>query len=124
MRWIMLLETRNDNWTEDKIIHYLKYLNFSIDYLIKHVMPKYNVNSIEAYRKYINGDLNRSFNKYNSLRLTKRKSWLCCSLPRTLTVRLGDLAIVPCHRTSYEQFIIGHFVIENDKIVGVKANNI
>ena len=50
--------------------------------------------------------------------------WPTCSIARTLTVRLGDLAIVPCHRLSYEEFLFGHFTVENDKIVGMKSKNV
>ena len=37
-----------------------------------------------------------------------------CTINRALIVRMGDLAIVPCHRTSYDQFLLGHFNVEND----------
>lgn len=122
---IMLLETRNDNWTDDKIESYLKYLNFSVNYIIEKEMPHYEGDPLENYYKYINGTLKRSFNKYNSLRPTRHAMWPACSIARTLTIRLGDLAIVPCHRTSYEQFLIGKFKVdENDKIVGVEAKNL
>ena len=30
---IMFLEVRNDDWTDEKIYHYLKYLNTSINYM-------------------------------------------------------------------------------------------
>jgi radical SAM protein with 4Fe4S-binding SPASM domain len=38
-------------------------------------------------------------------------------------VRLGDLAICPCHRTAYEKYLYGHFIVENDIITGIRANN-
>ena len=47
-----------------------------------------------------------------------------CTINRALIVRMGDLAIVPCHRTSYDQFLLGYFNVENEKIVGVTAKNI
>ena len=47
-----------------------------------------------------------------------------CTINRALIVRMGDLAIVPCHRTSYDQFLLGHFNVENEKIIGVTAKNI
>ena len=49
---------------------------------------------------------------------------LGCSIQSTLHLRLGDLAIVPCHRLSYTPFITGHLEVENHQIVGVKANNV
>jgi len=38
-------------------------------------------------------------------------------------VRLGDLAICPCHRQAYDEYLYGHFVVENNRITGIKANN-
>ena len=46
-----------------------------------------------------------------------------CTVGNTLTVRLGDLAICPCHRTAYHKFIYGKFKVENDKIVDIIGNN-
>lgn len=124
LKSIMFLETRNDDWTEDKIINYMRYLNSSIDYLINEIMPKFGGNVQENYIKYLNGVLNSSYNKFNPFRPRTAKNYLCCSLPRTLAVRMGDLAIVPCHRTSYDEFIIGYFQVKDNKIVDVKAKNI
>lgn len=38
-------------------------------------------------------------------------------------MRLGDLAICPCHRTAYNQYLYGYFIVEDDEISGVKAVN-
>lgn len=46
-----------------------------------------------------------------------------CSIQSGLTIRVGDLAIVPCHRTSYEPFIFGHLIVEGGKITRIKALN-
>lgn len=37
---------------------------------------------------------------------------------------MGDLAIVPCHRTSYDPLIYGNFIVENQKITGIYAKNV
>ena len=39
-------------------------------------------------------------------------------------IRLGDLAIVPCHRTSYDRFNYGKFIVENDKIIDIEGSNV
>ena len=46
-----------------------------------------------------------------------------CSVGYQLTVRLGDLAICPCHRTAYPETQYGSFVVEDDHIVDIHANN-
>ncbi len=35
-----------------------------------------------------------------------------CSIQSTFDLRLGDLAWVPCHRLSYDQFVLGHLTDE------------
>ena len=40
-----------------------------------------------------------------------------------LTVRLGDLAIPPCHRTAYDELLYGRFQVEENKIVGIQEHN-
>ena len=123
LSYIMFLETRNNDWTEEKIIHYLRYINYSIDYLIENEMPRFG-NKLESYVKYMNGHLHKAYNKFNPLRPITHAFWPTCSIARTLTVRLGDLAIVPCHRLSYDELNFGKFVVKNDKIVDVEAKNI
>lgn len=124
---IMFLETRNDDWTEDKIIHYLKYLNHVIDwhqneYFGKHELFK---NDSNAFKKWIHHSLEKTpHSNYSPLFCTDRQIHPGCTVHRTLAVRLGDLAIVPCHRTSYAELIGGYFKVENNEIIGVHAENI
>lgn len=46
-----------------------------------------------------------------------------CSIQGGAVFRVGDLAYVPCHRTCYPNHIYGKFIVENDKIVGMKAEH-
>ena len=124
---IMFLEVRNDDWTEDKIIHYLKYLNHSIDYYMNDYFATHKDLSKDprSFEKWIHHKLlNTPQSNYSPLFCTPRQWHPGCTIHRSIVVRMGDLAIVPCHRTSYDEFIGGHYVVENDKIVGVRANNI
>jgi len=43
---------------------------------------------------------------------------------RMICVRLGDLAICPCHRTSYDKYLLGKFEVKDNQIIGIKANNV
>lgn len=117
---IMYLEVRNDNWTDDKIIEYLKYLNVSVNYLHEVVYGS----SIKALADHLNRKYKRHTQHYSPLFLTRDPVDPGCTVHRSLVVRLGDLAIVPCHRTSYDEFVGGNFKVENGKIVGVTARNI
>lgn len=124
---IMFLEVRNDDWTEEKIIHFLKYLNFATDYWINNIFPKIapENNSKEMFQHWVHHELKSSqLSHYTPLMIGAEEYFPGCTIHRSLVVRLGDLAIVPCHRTSYDEFVGGYFKVENDKIVGVHAENI
>lgn len=122
---IMFLEVRNDDWTEEKIHHYLLYLNHCVDYYDNffktHPIFAQDPN---AFRKWIHHQLTKHSGSYSPLFLTSRQPYPGCTIQRTLAVRMGDLAIVPCHRTSYQELVGGYYIVENDKIVGVQAENI
>lgn len=125
----MYLEVRNDEWTTDKIRGYLKFLNHMIDYdfgemcfgdarlfakAVFSKMPEVDEKRVIAtsYRGYLVQPACRTPG---------------CTIDKDLIIRLGDLAIGPCHRTHYEQFIYGRYKTEgtgeDERIVGVTANN-
>lgn len=47
-----------------------------------------------------------------------------CSIQSDFSIRLGDLKIVPCHRTAYDQFNYGYMKVENNKIVDIEPLNV
>lgn len=49
---------------------------------------------------------------------------ISCSITQAFCVRLGDLAICPCHRLGYDNLLYGKYRVENDKITGINANNV
>lgn len=99
---ITMLEVRNDDWTDEAIDDYLKFLEFRFLHE-KDVLFKYNkkdfVSRIYHFGRCGCTDLslvNKGY-KYN------------CGIQNTLYIRAGDLSIVPCHRLSYNKFIYGKF---------------
>lgn len=121
---LMQLEVRSNQWTDEKIIYYLDWLNFLIEMDLK-IFFKDNLELLgEKILTGTNPFDNFFSNSYIPYMIQKSTSLLGCSLGNSLCIRLGDLAIIPCHRTSYKKFNYGNFIIENDKIVGIKANNI
>lgn len=121
---IMFLEVRNNEWTEDKIISYLKYLNSSMDYLLE----TYYKDRFKSFFSYSGGvippDEKDSFINYNCFSYCPGDSVKGCSVDRMMCIRLGDLAWCPCHRTSYDKLLYGKLVVEDNKIVGIQALNI
>ena len=119
---LMLLEVRNDNWTQDKIKSYTKFIEFLYEWY-KNLFP-----TIEDFTKsyFFFPSRNKDFDikDYWPLFLTEEYNIKTCTIGTHLTIRVGDLAIVPCHRTAYDKFVYGYFQVENNKIVDIKSNNI
>lgn len=119
---LMMLEVRNANWTKENLEDYNKFLDYLIDFYIQHSCN----NDIEIFTHrlmdwrdchggHVSGYIPWCF--------PETDTFMGCTVATDMCIRLGDLAICPCHRTSYNKYIYGYFVIENDKIVDIKANN-
>lgn len=123
---IMFLEVRNNEWTEDKVKAYLEYLNTAIDYTLSAYYDG-DVNKIVSDIINLPIEPKRSncvLKNYSHLGLGDASKGMSCSIERAAMIRLGDLAWIPCHRTGYDKFLFGTFKVENDEIVGIKANNL
>lgn len=119
---LMMLEVRNADWTPERIEAYNKFN----EYLLRRYL---DVNC--------HGDKTLFFNRvfyvrdskgdnpggYVSWGFPKCDTFIGCTASVDLTVRLGDLAIAPCHRTSYNKYLYGWFNVEDDKITSIAANN-
>lgn len=112
---IYLLEVRNKEWGRNSILGFEGFIRFLIRWIF-FVLCDGNA------REFISFIFKRGFNILQSP-LTTIGRGLGCSIQSTIHVRLGDLAIVPCHRTSYEPFVSGHFVVDDGRITGIRADN-
>lgn len=114
---LMMLEVRNNDWTDDKIKEYIKFLNYVIDYKYKNIFKydkvKFACNSFGLCEHF----------SYNNTELKIVDDRYGCKVQESLYIRLGDLTLTPCHRTSYEKFNYGKLAVENNKIVGITAYN-
>ena len=121
----MFLEVRNDNWTDEAIISYLKWLKhiteYHYNYLLRHE-PNFSLSDFLDVCFGI-GEIStlRSYNYIPQRLATNRTA--SCGLTQGFCVRLGDLAICPCHRTAYDKLLLGKFIVENNKIVGIEGLN-
>lgn len=119
----MFLEVRNDEWTDEKIYYFLKYLNTFIDETIE----TFHNNDMESYiresfRKF---KTKRKGSNYNTQSFAYSSLNQGCGVDRLMTIRLGDLAWVPCHRLAYEKLVYGRLIVnENKQITGIEALNI
>lgn len=120
---IMTLEVRDSDWTEESIKDYCELLKYMADDFFH---TKCHDDS-EALTSAIVG----SEPKFPEATLGGYIPWCIgfvdtftgCSIANHLTIRVGDLAICPCHRTAYDQYLYGYLNIENNNITTVKAVN-
>ena len=47
---------------------------------------------------------------------------LKCSYGSQVTIRIADLTLAPCHRLFYPELIFAHFLVENNKIIDIRAD--
>jgi radical SAM protein with 4Fe4S-binding SPASM domain len=113
---LYLLEVRNSEWTDRQYKHFIEFLDFLVGWTFDFCNRDKN--------KFIEAVFHqKGFNiLMNSFSQTGRG--IGCSIQATLQVRLGNLTIVPCHRTSYESFVGAEFVVKNNKIVGIESRNL
>lgn len=127
---IMTLEVRDGDWNQEAIQYYKDFLDCLLNYRLKQVNNNIkeftrSLFFLESYQKPQFSIFSPKCNiSYSPIYFSEAKSYSGCSINTHLTVRAGDLAICPCHRTSYDKYLYGKFVVENDKIVDIKANNI
>lgn len=122
---VMMLEVRNDDWTRESINDYFKFLDFGIEqYIVNRCNNNPSLFLDAVYKGILPGaDNNFYISCYTPWLLTRSYNYPACTISNTLTIRLGDLAICPCHRTAYDKFLYGKFIVENDKIINIKGNN-
>lgn len=120
---VMMLEVRNDYWTEEKINSYCLF----IETLFKdYVKLKYH-NNIKKMTLNLLGSGNEggeAMEPYIPCVLVESKTSPPCTIATSLTIRLGDLAICPCHRLAVDKNLYGKFVVEEDKIIDIQSNNV
>lgn len=117
----MMLEVRNADWSDEDIKDYCNFLDFLIE---SYKTRKCNGDTTEFF-KHLTGlkDNNDGMSGYVPFALAQADTFAGCTVSNNLTVRLGDMAICPCHRTAYNKFLYGKFKIENDQIVDIIGNN-
>ena len=111
---IYLLEVRNKEWSDKQINEYLKFVEF----LLEWVYNKLD-NNPSRLLQFI---FKSGFNFLNVFSTIGRGYG--CSIQSCLHVRMGDLFVVPCHRTSYDILNFGKFEVNDDEIVGFKSKNV
>lgn len=120
---VMALEVRNDEWGEEALKDYADFVDYYLEDYYQNVCDSDDITF--AKHCFPSADRYIEANGHLSPCLPGGYSYHGCTVSDTLCVRVGDLAIFPCHRTAYDKFNYGYFKVENDKIVGIRsANNV
>ena len=121
---LMLLEVRSTDWTDEATEEYCSFMRFLADRFYEnacHKDFKLFANTLAGIRLDPNNIV--KLNGYVPWAIAQNKTSLGCTVSTALTVRLGDLAICPCHRTAYDRYLYGYFIVENGIITDIRANN-
>lgn len=117
---LYLLEVRNSNWNEESLKEYVK--------LLEHIFYWAWDHCEHNKKKFLDFIFENDENNplgWNILSgdFITRGNGLSCNIQSNLTVRVADLKIFPCHRTMYEEFELGNFIVENNKIIDYKISH-
>lgn len=113
---LYLLEVRNVEWSQQQLQNFMNFTRF----LVRWSFQVLSRGDIERWFDFIFKQ--RGFNFLSSALSTVGRG-IGCSIQSTLTVRMSDLTIVPCHRLAYKQFDIAKFQVTDSKITGISAKN-
>ena len=116
-----MLEVRNDGWTAESIREYTEFLDYLIDKMLREHCGG-NVKKL-AQHLFLTDIFNPGGKGYVNFGMAPATSFQGCTVSNMLTVRLGDLAIPPCHRTAYGELLYGRFRVEDGKIAGIEEHN-
>jgi sulfatase maturation enzyme AslB (radical SAM superfamily) len=128
----MFLEVRDpDQWDDPEVLE--KYREFLL-YVAEKDLYSYHEGNIEEFALHIADDFTdgmASLGRYNKTQpyiigIPEIYSAIPCSIQSGMKCRVGDLSIVPCHRTCYPNMIYGQFIVdsENNKIIGVQGDKV
>lgn len=118
---MLMLEVRNNDWTQESIKQYCDFIVELADDFLANVCN----NNIQLFANIMLmiRDAPIVVDGYAPWFLNPTDTFPSCTIATHLSVRLGDLAICPCHRTAYNKYLYGYFIVDNNKIIDIKAQN-
>ena len=126
---IMTLEVRDGDWNSEAIQYYKDFLDMLLEYRISQTK---NIEELTKSLFFLDSYQKKQYSifspkcdiAYSPIYFPEAKGSSGCTVNTHLTIRLGDLAICPCHRTSYNKYLYGKFIVQNNEIVDIEAGNI
>lgn len=105
---IYLLEVRNKEWSDEDMIEFHEFIKWLINHMV-------NEMGKDRYIKFLFDD---GFNLLRNM-FTSVGRGIGCSIQATIFLRLNDLTFNMCHRTSYEEYMLGNLDTDGDKVTGI-----
>lgn len=125
---LMMLEVRNPEWDDEKIKQYCEFNEMVFNDFYENICNKDPKKLFDLLlhvpREGLESPIQQLTISYAPYLLNNSDTFHGCSLPSSLIVRVGDLAICPCHRTAYNKYLYGHFITDGTTITGIEANNV
>lgn len=123
----MFLEVRDPyEWEDEETIQ--QYKDFLMYVAEKDLKVLHNNDKLDFARRVLNSDSITEGGDYGNAQpyiIAFPHPWhrITCSIQGGPMFRIGDLALIPCHRTGYENLTYGHMKVndEGTKIIGVEA---
>jgi len=113
---IYFLEVRNPEWTLDQTKEYAEFIKF---------MVRWSYDKVGRDKgRLVNFLTERHGFNILGNPFTQTGRGMPCSIQACLTLRLGDMMVIPCHRTAYKHMETASMVVEDGKIKGFDAKNI
>lgn len=128
---LMMLEVRDETWNNTNINEFLTFLEFVINYQFDNDFHK-NKKEFLKYILCLPNTIIKNYPNYLNIGLgpcndfVKNSNTINCNVANwSLNIRLGDFSLIPCHRQSYEELILGQYQLnENNEITDFQVKNI
>lgn len=113
---IYLLEVRNPDWTSSNLVDLSKFCY----HLTNKAFKFWGEDKHDFVNRFLIG--REGCNFYSSL-VSPMVRGLGCGLQQEFSVRLGDMKLVPCHRTAYDGYNACTLVIDDDYNIDYELEN-
>jgi radical SAM protein with 4Fe4S-binding SPASM domain len=110
------LEVRNAEWSPEQTVEYAKF----IKYLCHSTFAMLGKDK----DRWVDFLFKRHGFNILGMPFGRTGRGMPCSIQTCVTLRLGDLTVIPCHRTAYKHMETAIMRVEDDKIVGWDTKNV
>lgn len=126
-----LLEVRDGTWDDNSIEDLIRFCDYLSDWQFK----KFNYDKKKmlqfVLKYYPNHEKEEEYAQtsynlltFNFMGIPAGFESPSCTFTKLLMIRALDLALVPCHRQSYEELVYGKFAVKDNKIEGLNPQNL